>query len=113
QLRFIEAELAWVNDDFRAAAQSYDEAFRLASRRVRPWQGALILEQAARCREAHGMELMRDLLRARARTEYAAWGAEAKCESLGPAVDENLPRATQGSRRPGSHRSGSLRGGEI
>lgn len=113
QLLFIDAELAWLQDDFRHAAQHYDEAFRLASARRRPWQAALILEQAARCRDAHGMTMMRDLLLARARAEYSAWGAQAKCEAMGPALAEESPPLPGGSRRPGSHRSGSVRGREI
>lgn len=113
QLRLVEAELAWVQDDFRTAAQHYDEAFRLAAARRRHWQAALILERAAQLREAYGMTAMGDLLRARARAEYADWGAEGKCAAMSPDLAEEAPSAPSISRRPGSHRSGSLRGREI
>ncbi len=83
-LELIEAERAWVHEDFRAAARAYDTAWQLASERTRFWNRAVILEQAARFRQACGIHRTANLMLQQARTEYAAWGAEAKCAAMGP-----------------------------
>ena len=106
-LRLIEAELAWAQNDFRAAAQAYDAAWELASERSRPWHRGLILEQAARCRSAYGMERTANLLLQRARVEYAAWGAIAKCDAMGPETEAQTLRGIHGTRHPGTRRPGS------
>lgn len=111
-LKLVDAELAWARDDFRSAAQAYDAAWQLACERPRFWHRALILEQAARCRLAYGINRTAGLLFQRARAEYSAWGADGKCAAMGPELDDEATSA-QATRRPGSHRSGSLRGGEI
>ncbi len=73
----------------------------------------MILEQAARCRQAYGIHRTANLLLQRARAEYAAWGADAKCAAMGPDLDDDATLAVKGTRHPGSHRTGSMRGGEI
>jgi diguanylate cyclase (GGDEF)-like protein len=112
-LKLVEAEQAWVNNDFLTAAQAYDAAWQLASERPRFWQRAVILEQSARCRLASGIPRTANLLRQRARAEYAAWGAQAKCAAMGPGLDDDAADSHKTTRRPGSHRSGSTHGGEI
>ncbi len=106
----LDAESAWLRDDFRTAAQCYDAAWEMIAGRRRPWHRAFILEQAARLREAYGMSRTAGLLLQRARVEYAGWGAEGKCEALSLYAMESAPEA--GTRRMGS-RTGSMRGGEI
>ncbi|HXC60230.1 MAG TPA: diguanylate cyclase [Steroidobacteraceae bacterium] len=112
-LKLVEAERAWVNGDFQAAAQAYDAAWQLASERPRFWQRGVILEQSARCRQAYNVPRTANLLQQRARAEYAAWGAQAKCAAMGPGLDDDSNDGSKGTRRPGSHRSGSTHGGEI
>jgi GAF domain-containing protein len=81
-LRLVEAERAWTERDFRAAALAFDAARREAASRQRPWQRALITERAARFHLAHGLEQAGYELLARARQEYSAWGALAKARQL-------------------------------
>jgi len=81
-LRLIEAERAWTDGDFRAAALAFDAARREAASRQRPWHRALITERAARFHLAHGLEQTGYELLAQARAEYLAWGATAKVRQL-------------------------------
>ena len=81
-LRLVEAERAWTEGDFRAAALAFDAARREAAARQRPWHRALITERAARFHLAHGLEQAGYELLARARREYLAWGATAKVRQL-------------------------------
>jgi hypothetical protein len=81
-LRLLEAERAWIAEDFRAAALAFDAARREAARRQRPWHRALITEHAARFYLAHGLEQAGHDLLAQARQEYLAWGATAKVRQL-------------------------------
>jgi signal transduction histidine kinase len=77
-LRLVEAERAWTEGDFRAAALAFDAGRREAAARQRPWHRALITERAARFHLAHGLEQTGYELLARARQEHLAWGATAK-----------------------------------
>jgi signal transduction histidine kinase len=81
-LRLVEAERAWTDGDFRAAALAFDAARREAASRQRPWHRALITERAARFHLAFGLEQAGYELLARARQEYLAWGATAKAGQL-------------------------------
>ena len=81
-LRLVEAERAWTEGDFRAAALAFDAARREAAGRQRPWHRALITERAARFHLARGLEQAGYELLARARQEYLAWGATAKVRQL-------------------------------
>jgi predicted ATPase/signal transduction histidine kinase len=81
-LRLAEAERAWTDGDFRAAALAFDAARREAASRQRPWHRALITERSARFHLAHGLEQAGYELLARARQEYLAWGATAKVGQL-------------------------------
>jgi signal transduction histidine kinase len=95
-LRLLEAERAWAVGDFRAAALAYDAARREAAGRQRPWHRALIAERAARFHLAHGLEHTGYELLARARQEYATWGATAKVAQL----DWAYPTLRQGGDHP-------------
>lgn len=106
----LDAESAWVRDDFRAAAQHYDNAYRLAPERQRPWHRALILRQAARLHAAQGIEGMAELLRQRAFLVYERWGAAVKASDPSP---ETQPTTTVRDTTSGSHRTGSLHGDGI
>ncbi len=81
-LRFVEAERAWAVGDFRTAVLVLDAALGEVATRRRPWHRALITERAARFLLAHGVENVGYELLARAREEYASWGAAAKVEQL-------------------------------
>jgi signal transduction histidine kinase len=81
-LRLLEAERAWADGDFRAAALAFDAARREAARRQRPWHRALIAEHAALFYLVHGLEQVGHDLLAQARAEYLAWGATAKVAQL-------------------------------
>jgi hypothetical protein len=81
-LRLVEAERAWTDGDFRAAALAFDAARREAAARQRPWHRALITERAARFHLAYGLEQAGYELLAQARQEYLNWGAAAKVGQL-------------------------------
>ncbi|WP_020466446.1 diguanylate cyclase domain-containing protein [Singulisphaera acidiphila] len=81
-LRLVEAERAWVVDDFRGASYAFDVAQREASTRRRPWHRALIAERAALFHLAHGLEHTGRKLLAKARRLYRDWGATAKVRAL-------------------------------
>ncbi len=81
-LRLIEAERAWTDGDFRAAALAFDAARRQVAGRQRPWHRALITERAGRFHLAYGLEQAGYELLAQAREEYLAWGATAKAGQL-------------------------------
>jgi signal transduction histidine kinase len=81
-LRLVEAERAWTDGDFHAAAIAFDAALREAARHQRPWHRALITERAARFHLAHGLEHTGYGLLAEARQQYLAWGATAKVAQL-------------------------------
>ncbi|MEP7312205.1 MAG: diguanylate cyclase [Pseudomonadota bacterium] len=113
-LHLFDGERAWVVNDFCAAAQAYDVAYRVASTRCRPWHRGLILEQAARFHAAFGIEGTASMLMQRARKEYDAWGAHGKTAAMGAAEEGTSPDTqADGPRTFGSHRSGSMRGEEI
>jgi signal transduction histidine kinase/predicted ATPase len=77
-LRLVEAEQAWTNGDFRAAAFAFDSARREVEKRQRPWHRALITERAGHFYLSHGLEHTGYELLAQAREQYLDWGAVAK-----------------------------------
>src|SRR3954452_8949303 len=81
-LRWLEAERAWVVEDYRGAELAFDAARREVAGRVRPWHRALITERAARFSLARGLDHAGHELLAQARQHYAAWGAGAKVDQL-------------------------------
>ena len=81
-LRWVEAERAWADGDFRAATTAFDAARREVAQRRRPWHHALIAERAARLHLAHGLEHAGCELLIEARRQYLAWGATAKVAQL-------------------------------
>jgi signal transduction histidine kinase len=81
-LRWLEAERAWVVEDYRGAELAFDAARREVAGRVRPWHRALITERAARFSLARGLDHAGHELLAQARQDYAAWGASAKVDQL-------------------------------
>ncbi|MGD0702011.1 MAG: ATP-binding protein [Trebonia sp.] len=81
-LRLVEAERAWTDGDFRAAALAFDAARGEVAGSQRPWHRALITERAARFHLAFGLEQAGYELLARARREYLAWGATLKARQL-------------------------------
>jgi predicted ATPase/GAF domain-containing protein len=100
-LRLAEAERAWAAGDFRAAAVAFDTARRAAAGRQRPWHRALITERAARFHLTHGLDQAGYELLARARQDYAAWGATAKVTQLDWAYP-TLPPAVGPPAGPGA-----------
>ena len=92
-LRLVEAERAWTEGDFRAAALAFDAARREVAARQRPWHRALITERAARFHLAYGLEQAGYELLARARQHYLAWGASAKARQLDWAYPALRPAA--------------------
>jgi signal transduction histidine kinase len=95
-LRLVEAERAWTDGDFRAAALAFDSARREVAGRQRPWHRALITERAARFHLAHGLEQAGYELLAEARQHYLAWGATAKAAQLDWAYPALRPPADAG-----------------
>ncbi|HEX5296805.1 MAG TPA: AAA family ATPase [Streptosporangiaceae bacterium] len=93
-LRLLEAERAWADGDFLAAALAFDTARREVARRQRPWHRALITERAGRFHLTHGLDHFGYDLLAQARQDYASWGATAKVAQL----DWAYPTL-----RPGAH----------
>lgn len=81
-LRLVEAERAWVVDDFRGASYAFDVAQREASTRRRPWHRALIAERAALFHLAHGLEHTGRKLLTKAWRLYRDWGATVKVRAL-------------------------------
>src|SRR6185437_4212518 len=86
-LRFVEAERAWTEGDFRTAVRAFDAArvalARLAvTGRQRPWHAALITERSARFCLAYGIEQAGYELLSAARRRYLDWGATAKVRQL-------------------------------
>lgn len=110
-LQLLDAEYAWARGDFRAAAQHYENAFRTAPELGRHWHRALILEQAARCYVANGIEGVAGLLNQSASAEYRQWGATAKLASMGGAGSGPLSGPVD-SGWPGGQ-TAPLRGGEL
>lgn len=106
-LRFVEAERAWTEGDFRTAVRAFDAA-RLALARAavtgrrRPWHAALITERSARFCLAYGLEQAGYELLSAARKRYLDWGATAKVRQLDWAYPTLRP--------PGAARAGP--GGE-
>jgi signal transduction histidine kinase len=100
-LHLVEAELAWGQDDFRAAAVRFDAALRAVGDGRRPWHQALIAERAGRCFLAYGLERAGADLLAQARRTYLAWGATAKAAELDwhqvQAHDDEPPTVTTGT----------------
>ncbi len=92
-LRLTEAERAWAAGDFQAAAVAFDAARRDAAGRQRAWHRMLITERAARFHLAHGIDQVGYDLLARARQDYAAWGAAAKVAQLDWAYPTLQPAA--------------------
>lgn len=81
-VHLVDAERAWATDDFLLAAQKFDAAHREVLGRRRPWHRALILERAARCYLAHGVDQSGHRLLSEARDAYEEWGATAKVMHL-------------------------------
>lgn len=77
-VHLVDAERAWAIGDFLLAAQGFDAAQRDVLGRRRPWHRALILERAARCYLAHGVDQSGYRLLSEARDAYEEWGATAK-----------------------------------
>jgi signal transduction histidine kinase len=100
-LHLVEAELAWGQDDFPAAAVRFDAALRAVGDGRRPWHQALIAERAGRCFLAYGLERAGTDLLAQARRTYLAWGATAKAAELDwhqvRARDAEPPTVTTGT----------------
>jgi signal transduction histidine kinase len=92
-LRLVEAERAWVDGDFHAAAIAFDAAQREVAQRRRPWHRALITERAARFHLAHGIDHIGYGLLIEARREYLTWGATAKVAQLDWAYPNLRPGA--------------------
>lgn len=81
-VKLVDAERAWAMNDFREGARMFDAALREAQGRQRPWHQALITERAGLFHLAHGMESSGEMLLARARRLYDAWGARGKVKQL-------------------------------
>ena len=81
-LRLLEAERAWADGDFLAAALAFDTARREVARRQRRWHRALITERAGRFHLTYGLDHAGYDLLAQARQDYASWGATAKVAQL-------------------------------
>lgn len=81
-LSLIEAERAWVLDDFRVAAAAFDASLREVELRQRPWHRALIAERAGLFELAHGKERAGYALLTEARQSYEDWGALGKIQQL-------------------------------
>ena len=81
-MHLANAERAWATGDFRGAAWAFDAAHREVVARRRPWHRALILERAAQCYLANGIEQNGYRLLGDARQAYAEWGATAKVVDL-------------------------------
>src|SRR5690606_4126689 len=77
-VHLVDAERAWATGDFLAAARDFEAAHHAVLGRRRPWHRALILERAARCYLAHGIEHVGHRLLRDAQDAYADWGATAK-----------------------------------
>ena len=99
-LRLVEAERAWTDGDFRAAALAFDAARREVAARQRPWHRALITERAARFHLAYGLEQAGYELLAQAREAYLSWGATAKARQLDWAYPALRPPADAEGRHP-------------
>ncbi|QRP46879.1 AAA family ATPase [Amycolatopsis sp. FDAARGOS 1241] len=114
-LRLTEAERAWVAGDFRGAVRAFDAARREVVQRRRPWHRALIDERAARFHLAHGIEHTGFDLLARARDDYAAWGATAKVAQLDwayPALRSG-PDTGLADTRPAAHLRSTVTTGTL
>ncbi|HEY7279297.1 MAG TPA: AAA family ATPase [Trebonia sp.] len=111
-LRFVEAERAWTEGDFRTAVRAFDAA-RLALARLvvtgrrRPWHAALITERSARFCLAYGIEQAGYELLSAARRRYLDWGATAKVRQLDWAYPTLRP--ADGA-RPGTGEAGRVAG---
>jgi predicted ATPase/signal transduction histidine kinase len=81
-VRLLEAERAWAEGDFLAAALAFDTARREVARPQRPWHRALIAERAGRFHLTHGLDHAGHDLLLEARQDYASWGATAKVSQL-------------------------------
>ncbi|MFI5608553.1 AAA family ATPase [Amycolatopsis sp. NPDC051903] len=111
-LRLAEAERAWVAGDFRGAVRAFDAARREVVQRARPWHRALIAERAARFHLAHGIEHTGFDLLARARDDYAAWGATAKVAQLDWAYPA-LRSGPDAGTRPAAHLRSTVTTGTL
>src|SRR3569833_3746258 len=107
-LRLVEAERAWADGDFRAAAIAFDAAQREVAHRRRPWHQALIGERAARFHLAHGLEHAGYNLLVESRSEYLSWGATAKVAQIDWAYPRLRPRP-DATTRPGGDQYGDDR----
>ncbi|MBL7498795.1 diguanylate cyclase [Frankia sp. CNm7] len=115
-LRLVEAERAWAAGAFREAIRKFDAAQRECSGRARPWHRALILERAARCYLAHGVEETGHMLLSAARRQYLAWGATAKVSQLDWAYPTPLAASTglgTAARAPAADRRATVTTGTI
>ncbi|MDB6153359.1 MAG: ATP-binding region, ATPase domain protein [Chthoniobacteraceae bacterium] len=106
-LNLVDAERAWVVDDFRKAASAFDAAQREFTEHQRPWHQALIAERAGLFHLAYGMEHAGRNLLAEAYRRYEDWGATAKVLKL--KRDHSFLRGDSATRRPnGPHRTSSV-----
>jgi len=81
-LHLIDAEGAWTEGQFQAAALAFDRAIHCTTVRTRPWHFALIAQSAGLFNLAHGLQYLgRSLLRD-AQLRYAAWGATGVVQRL-------------------------------
>jgi hypothetical protein len=80
--KWIDAESAWVRNDFRAAVECFDAALQAASAVTRPWHHALIAERAGMFYVSCGISGNGRLLLTQARDLYGAWGATAKVRRM-------------------------------
>ncbi|GLY27603.1 EAL domain-containing protein [Kineosporia sp. NBRC 101731] len=78
---WIDAEVAWADDDLPAAMKHFDDAI-LHAPANRGWHRATVLERAGMFREAHGHAYGARAMFTLARDSYAVWGASAKVEQL-------------------------------
>jgi diguanylate cyclase (GGDEF)-like protein len=107
----LDAERAWAEGRFEAAAVAFDTARRQVGERRRPWHEALITERAARFHLDRGIRLGGLSLLAEALAVYAAWGADGKVADL-EASFPGLPAAATGW-APGGTRAGIRRSGVM
>ncbi len=81
-LALVDAETAWSIAGFREAVTAFDAAGERAGRYRRPWQRALLAQRASAFYTAHGLSNAARDWKARARAEYADWGATSKVAEL-------------------------------
>ena len=81
-VHWLDAERAWVLDDFAGALRSFDAARGMLQVRERPWQRALLAERQGLFLLAHGVRHAGEDLVRQACEHYAQWGATEKVRAL-------------------------------